>query len=85
MSDVSREEFAELVKRQDQAEQRDREMSRDIKQIRCDTAEVVETFKALAGGFKVLQGIGRLARPVGYIAAACTAVAVAWTKFKGGA
>lgn len=43
MIDVSREEFAELAKRQDQAEQRDREMSRDIKQIRCDTAEVVET------------------------------------------
>lgn len=85
MSEVSREEFMELVKRQDAAEQRDREMSQGIKQIRCDTAEVVEMFKALSGGFKVLQAIGRLAKPVGYIAAACTAVAVAWSKFKGGA
>lgn len=83
MSDVSREEFIALVKRQDQAEQRDREMSRDIKQIRCDTAEVVETFKALAGGFKVLQGIGRLARPIGYIAGAVAAIVGAWATIKG--
>ena len=83
MSDVSREEFAQLVKRQDAAEQRDREMSQDIKQIRCDTAEVVEMFKALSGGFKVLQGIGRLARPIGYIAGAVAAILGAWAAVKG--
>lgn len=83
MSDVSRAEFMELVKRQDEAERRDQEMSHDIKQIRCDTAEVVETFRALSGGFKVLQGLGRLARPIGYIAAAIAAVAGAWATIKG--
>lgn len=83
MSDVSREEFMEMVKRQDAAELRDQEMSHDIKQIRCDTAEVVETFKALTGGFKVLQGIGRLARPIGYIAGAIAAIVGAWAAVKG--
>lgn len=84
MSDVSREEFMRLVKRQDEAEQRDHAMSQDIKQIKCDTSEVVETFRALSGGFKVLQGLGRLARPIGYIAAAIAAVVGAWATIKGG-
>jgi len=83
MSDVSRAEFMELVKRQDAAEQRDREMSHDLKQIKTDTAEVVEMFKALSGGFKVLQGIGRLARPIGYIAGAIAAIVGAWAAVKG--
>jgi len=83
MSDVSREEFMEMVKRQDAAEQRDREMSHDIKQIKTDTAEVVETFRALSGGFKVLQGLGRLARPIGYIAGAIAAIVGAWAAIKG--
>ncbi len=84
MSDVSREEFMQLVKRQGEAEQRDQDMSHDIKQIKCDTAEVVETFRALSGGFKVLQGLGRLARPIGYIAAAVAAVVGAWASIRGG-
>lgn len=83
MSDVSREEFMELVRRQDAAEQRDREMSHDIKQIRTDTSEVVEMFRALSGGFKVLQGLGKLARPIGYIAATVAAVAGAWATVRG--
>lgn len=73
MSDVSREEFLEMVKRQDAAEQRDRETSHDIKQTKNDTFEVEKMFKALTGGFKVLQGIGRLARPIGYMAVAIAA------------
>lgn len=83
MSEVSREEFLNLVKRQDEADRRDQEMSRDIKQIRCDTSEVVETFRAVSGGIKVLQGLGSLAKPIGYIAAAVAAVLGAWATLKG--
>lgn len=73
----------EMVKRQDAAELRDQEMSHDIKQIKTDTSEVVEMFRALSGGFKVLQGLGRLARPIGYIAGAVAALAAAWAAVKG--
>jgi len=61
MNHVTREEFAVLVDRQDRAEDEMHEMGRDIKQIRCDTTEVVEMFRALSGGIKVLQWLGKLA------------------------
>lgn len=35
---------------------------------------VVSTFNDLTGGFRVLRGIGKLAEPVGYIAAAAAAI-----------
>ncbi|WP_368648951.1 hypothetical protein ABRY95_12280 [Castellaniella ginsengisoli] len=56
-----------------------------LDRIEASTGEMIEMFTALQGGFRVLQMIGRLAKPIGYIAAACTAVAVTWTKLKGGA
>ena len=43
------------------------------KSIATHTAGIIETFEALRGGFKVLEGLGRFARPVGYILAALAA------------
>ena len=37
------------------------------------TQDIVDAFPALAGGLKVLQGLGRLARPIGYISTAIAA------------
>ncbi|MFT0533155.1 hypothetical protein ACMHYJ_10080 [Castellaniella hirudinis] len=56
-----------------------------LSKIEADTSEMIEMFNALQGGFRVLQMIGRLAKPFGYISAAVTASVVAWTKLKGGA
>jgi len=46
-------------------------------------SSVVELFGALEGGFRVLQGLGKLARPVGYIGAAIAGCIAAWTAIKG--
>lgn len=60
------------------------ELRNDVKQIRADTADIIETFKALAGGFKVLTALGRLARPIGWIAGAAAAVIALWAAIHGG-
>jgi hypothetical protein len=54
-----------------------------IETIRQNTQDIVDTFAALAGGFKVLQGLGRLARPIGYIATAIAATLAAVAAVKG--
>jgi len=56
-----------------------------IQQIDRNTQDIVDTFQALSGGFRVLQGLGRIARPlaciVGLVAAVLTAGS-AWRGFK---
>jgi len=64
MDQVTREEFSALVARQDDADAEMHEMGRDIKQIRIDTHELVETYRALSGGFKVLLWLGKVALAV---------------------
>jgi len=81
---ITRQEFEAIVARQNQADVQRCEMRQDIKQIKCDTAEVVEMFRALSGGFKVLQWLGNLARPITYIAAGIAAVYGALTVIKNG-
>ena len=49
-----------------------------------DTREIVEMFVAFKGAWKVLHWIGKLAKPMAWIAAAFTAAAALWTKAKGG-
>lgn len=41
--------------------------------IRVSTAELVEVFRAMQGAFKVLNWLGRLARPMSYIVALAVA------------
>ncbi len=55
-----------------------------VKRIEADTAGIVEIFQSLNGAFKVLHCIGKLARPIGWIAATVTAVVAAWISIKEG-
>ena len=52
--------------------------------IRDSTAELVEVFRAMQGAFRVLNWLGRLARPLSYIAALVAAGAGLWASIKGG-
>lgn len=78
MCEVTRAELDEMNARLDRIDAR-------LGAIDAGTAEMILMFTTLQGGFRVLQMIGRLAKPFGYIAGACTAVAVAWSKLRGGA
>jgi len=48
-----------------------------VDQIKTDTSEIIEVFKALSGGFKTLEFIGKLAKPLAAIIAFATGIA-AW-------
>lgn len=85
MCEIDKAEFEAMVIRQEASEREIKAMREDLRQIRSDTSGIVDFFDSAAGAFKVLNWIGKAAKPVGYIAATCTAVAVAWAKFKGGA
>lgn len=54
------------------------------KRIESNTAELVEAFANVKGAFKVLNWIGKFARPLGYIAGAIAAVVSLYTAFKAG-
>lgn len=54
-----------------------------IDRVEKDTREIVETFRALSGGFKVLQGLGRLAKPLAYIVGLVTAIITAYSAWRG--
>jgi len=54
-----------------------------IETIRKNTQDIIDTFQALAGGFKVLQGLGRLAKPLAYIVGLVTAVITAYSAWRG--
>lgn len=51
--------------------------------VEANTAEMLEFFNAMKGAFKVLNWIGKAARPVGVIALAVGAIASAWAALKG--
>lgn len=52
-------------------------------QVQSNTGEIIELFNAAKGAFSVLERLGKLARPIGYIAAAVAAVAGLWASIKG--
>lgn len=59
-------------------------LSSDMKLLQANTAGIIETFDALSGGFKVLTAIGKLARPIGWIAGAVAALIALWAAIHGG-
>jgi len=75
MDQVTRAEFIALVTRQDKADANQREMCNDLKQIRLDTRELVEMYRTLSGGTKLLITFGK-------VAASFTAVVGAIAVFK---
>jgi len=54
------------------------------KRIDASTKEIVEFFESMKGAFKVLNWIGKLARPIGAIVLLGTSLWGAWTAFKSG-
>lgn len=52
---------------------------------RQDLSEMLEFFGAMKGAFKVLNWLGKLAKPIAYITMLVTAVVGAWTALKTGA
>jgi hypothetical protein len=61
-----------------------RENAEVVKRVAEDTKGIVEMFSALEGGFKVLSGIGKLAKPIFYIASATGAILGVWAAIKSG-
>lgn len=55
-----------------------------VKALEESTAPVIETYNDLEGTLHVLQMMGRIARPVGYIAAAVTSLVGLWIAIKKG-
>jgi len=80
MEPVTRAEFAALVERQNQADAEQREMRQDIKQIRHDTHELVETYRTLSGGLKLLFLLGKIALAITAIAGAIAVFKNGWFK-----
>ena len=55
-----------------------------IAQIKTDTAEMLEVFESWKGAMRVMEMIGSLAKPLGYIAALIAAVVGIWNAMKSG-
>lgn len=54
------------------------------KRIETSTHEMVEIFESWKGAMKVLEGIGKLAKPMSYIAALAASMAGIWVAIKTG-
>ena len=61
-----------------------KENTDDTKAIKADTAELLEAFHSFKGAMKVLEWIGKAAKPIGYIAGLCASVAAFWAAIKSG-
>ena len=61
-----------------------KENADDTKAIKADTAELVEAFHSFKGAMKVLEWIGKAAKPVGYIVGVCASITAFWTAMKSG-
>ena len=60
------------------------ENAASIQEIKTDTTEMLTVFKSWQGAMKVMDMIGSLAKPLGYIAALIAAVVGIWTAMKSG-
>lgn len=54
------------------------------REVAGNTSELVAILTALKGAFKVLEFVGKLARPLGYIVALGAAIAGVWTAARHG-
>lgn len=59
--------------------------ARDVSGIKKDTEDMLATFRSWQGAMRSLEMLGRLAKPLGYIATLAAAVAGTWAAIKGGA
>lgn len=61
-----------------------KENTDDTKAIKADTAELLEAFRSFKGAMKVLEWIGKAAKPLGYIVGVCASATAFWTALKSG-
>ena len=61
-----------------------KENTDDTKAIKADTAELLEAFRSFKGAMKVLEWIGKAAKPIGHIAGFCASMYAFWTSVKSG-
>lgn len=54
------------------------------KRIESNTSEIIDMFGNFKGAMRVLEGIGKLAKPMSYIAALAASVAAVWAAIKTG-
>ena len=55
-----------------------------IKEIKTDTADMLEVFESWKGAMRVMEMIGKLAKPLGYIIGLGASIAAFWTAMKSG-
>jgi hypothetical protein len=60
------------------------ENTQTTNEIKRDTANMLDMFRSWEGAFKTLEMIGKLFKPLGYIAIAVSAVAATWASLRGG-
>ena len=60
------------------------ENTETINEIKTDTADMLEVFESWKGAMRVMEMIGSLAKPLGYIAALIAAVVGIWNAMKSG-
>jgi len=61
-----------------------KENTDDTKAIKADTAELLEAFRSFKGAMKVLEWIGKAAKPMGYVVGLGASIAAFWTAMKSG-
>lgn len=61
-----------------------KENTDDTKAIKADTAELLEAFRSFKGAMKVLEWIGKAAKPLGYVVGLGASIAAFWTAMKSG-
>lgn len=60
------------------------ENTETIKQIKTDTADMLDVFDSWKGAMKALEMIGKLAKPLGYVIGLGASIAAFWTALKSG-
>ena len=60
------------------------ENTETIKEIKTDTADMLEVFESWKGAMRVMEMIGKLAKPLGYIVGLGASIAAFWTAMKSG-
>ena len=60
------------------------ENTETIKEIKTDTADMLEVFESWKGAMRVMEMIGKLAKPLGYIVGLGASIAAFWAAMKSG-
>lgn len=68
----------EISDRQTQMERQLKENTETTHKVAANTAVIVEWTEAMAGAMKVLEALGKLAKPLSYLFAVGTAIAMSW-------